>query len=282
MGHTPNTTASTSASIKIDKVGLDFDPSSRALANVDLKVEPSEFVSVVGPSGCGKSSLLRLMAGLIQPTLGSVDVKSPSGSQSDQDSKNPKVGFVFQQANLLPWRDVLGNIGLPLELAGVDKEKRQSAATEAREWVGLREQDQAKWPRELSGGMQMRVAVARALVSRPDLLLMDEPFAAIDDLLRSRLNEEIVALWQQQGWTAVFVTHNVAEAVFVSQRVVVMSQAPGTIHASFNVPFPYPRKTELRGTAEFARLTHEVTTSLHSVSGDQSENESGHQRGSQR
>lgn len=249
----------------MDSVELVFDGQHHALTDIQLHCEAGDFVSIVGPSGCGKSTLLRLMSGLIAPTKGLVRTEQRAGDDLTSDAA-PTVGFVFQQANLLPWLNVLDNVALPLKLAGESPQSQQTAATRAREWVGLSEADESKWPRQLSGGMQMRVAVARALVARPDLLLMDEPFAAVDDLLRSRLNEEIVALWQQQKWTAVFVTHNVAEAVFVSQRVLVMSQAPGTIATSIPVPFDYPRTSDLRGTPEFAALTHQVATALRDAS----------------
>lgn len=252
--------ATAAAEIRMQSVELVFDGEHHALANIDLHCRPGEFIAIVGPSGCGKSSLLRLMAGLIPPTSGTVKTECADKSQLS-------VGFVFQRANLLPWRNVLDNIGLPLELGGQSLDSRIAAARKAREWVGLSDGDESKWPRQLSGGMQMRVAVARALVARPDLLLMDEPFAAVDDLLRSRLNEEIVELWQQQQWSAVFVTHNVAEAVFVSQRVLVMSDAPGKIAEVIDVPFDYPRVDGLRGTAEFAAMTQRVSTALRAASG---------------
>ncbi len=248
------TDGGTGADVHLDGVDLVFEGAHHALSGIDLHCSAGEFIAIVGPSGCGKSSMLRLMAGLIPPTTGRVRTAVEDGRLS--------VGFVFQQANLLPWRSVRNNIRLPLEMAGYALARQDQLARQARQWIGLTEEDEPKWPRQLSGGMQMRVALARALVTRPNLLLMDEPFAAIDDLLRMRFNEEIIQLWQSQQWTAVLVTHNVAEAVFVSQRVLVMRQSPGTITTSIDIPFGYPRTSKLRGTPEFAAVTHAVATAL--------------------
>lgn len=232
-----------------------------SLADVDLSVAQGEFVSIVGPSGCGKSTLLRLVAGLRTVTSGQlkVDGDEPGNSQT-------KAAFVFQEPNLLPWRTVAGNVRLPLEL---DRTNGQTNGEELRtlvertiRLVGLSPEDAAKRPSKLSGGMRMRVSLARALVTDPDIMLLDEPFAALDDILRQQLNEELQRLWWSKRWTGLFVTHNVAEAVFLSQRVLVMSRTPGTILETIDVPFDFPRPPELRADPEFARLTGIVSGHL--------------------
>lgn len=225
---------------------------TNVLEQVSLAIEPGEFISLVGPSGCGKSTLLRLLAGLVRPSRGEVKV---SGS-------NPSIAFVFQDPTLLPWRSVLENIALPLELTHIPAAQRQQRAVECLALVGLLPEDAGKYPRELSGGMRMRVSLARALVTQPDVLLLDEPFAALDDLLRQQLNEELLRLWEAQRWTAVFVTHNVAEAVYLSQRVVIMSPRPGRIDQELRSPFAYPRPSRLRAQADFASLCGQVSDEL--------------------
>jgi NitT/TauT family transport system ATP-binding protein len=224
------------------------------LAHTSFECRRGEFVAIVGPSGCGKSTVLRLIAQLQLPTSGHL--------QLGWEDQNNSAGFVFQQPTLLPWRNVIDNIALPLELRGVGREQRHEAAKRARTLVQLSAEDESKLPRMLSGGMKMRVSVARALVSDPIVMLMDEPFGAVDDLLRTRLNEEVVSLWQNHQWTTLFVTHNISEAVLVSQRVLVMSPRPGQIVDSIPVDLPYPRTEEVRGTAEFAKLTYQVSKSL--------------------
>jgi NitT/TauT family transport system ATP-binding protein len=239
--------------IAADGVGMRFGDGPNVLERVSLSVAAGEFVALLGPSGCGKSTLLRLMAGLMKPSTGSLRVADQSPDVARRT--NTRVAFVFQDPTLLPWRTVTENIRLPFELQGALANESSARVTAALELVGLQPSDRHKRPRELSGGMRMRVSLARALVTDPNLLLLDEPFAALDDVLRQQLNEELVRLWQRSGWTGVFVTHNVAEAVFLSQRVLVMTARPGTILAEVPVPFPYPRTPALRGTAEFAQLT---------------------------
>ena len=223
-----------------------------ALEDVSLQVGTGEFVSLVGPSGCGKSTLLRLFAGLISPSQGTVE----------RGFIEPRIGFVFQEANLLPWRTTIENIVLPLEMAGVQPLERDERAKQALDLIGLTSADGRKFPRELSGGMRMRVSLARSLVTNPEVLLLDEPFAALDDLLRQQLNEELLRIWQQQHWTAVFVTHNVAEAVFLSQRVVVMSRRPGRIVAEVAIPLSLPRDPQIRSQPQFAALCGDVSGRL--------------------
>jgi len=239
--------------IAADRVTMQFASGPMVLREVSFSVKGGEFVSLLGPSGCGKSTLLRLIAGLLAPTSGRLTVADEPPSEARRERS--RVAFVFQDPTLLPWRTVTGNIRLPFELKGILTDDALARVNAVLDLVGLNAADAKKRPRQLSGGMRMRVSLARALVTDPNLLLLDEPFAALDDVLRQQLNEELVRLWQRSGWTAVFVTHNVSEAVFLSQRVLVMTSRPGTVLADVPVPFAYPRTSDLRGTAEFARLT---------------------------
>ena len=271
-------------SVNATRVEMQFASGQLGVRDVNLAVWRGELISLVGPSGCGKSTLLRMIAGLMTPTAGtltaigvsgtalaagvspgSIDFTPPVASAiplTNSAAKSPRTAFVFQDSNLLPWRTVFDNIRLPLELRGVAFEQQRSAVENSLKLIGLKPDDATKRPRMLSGGMRMRVSLARALVTQPELLLLDEPFAALDDLLRQQLNEELLRIWTEQRWTGVFVTHNVAEAVFLSQRVLVMSKSPGTIIADIAVPFDHPRDPELRSTPEFAKLTGEVSRRL--------------------
>lgn len=246
-------------------LGMKFGDASPTLAGINLSINEGEFVSIVGPSGCGKSTLLRLVAGLRKATAGSLTI----GGTAPGDTAT-RAAFVFQEPNLLPWRTVAGNIRLPLELDGTirsaGKGENSRFIQDAIERIGLTPDDAGKRPRELSGGMRMRVSLARALVTDPMIMLLDEPFAALDDILRQQLNEELQRLWWEKRWTGLFVTHNVSEAVFLSQRVFVMSQSPGTILESIPVPFDFPRSPELRADPDFARLTGEVSRHLRRAS----------------
>ncbi|UUO06117.1 ABC transporter ATP-binding protein [Blastopirellula sp. J2-11] len=217
----------------------------QVIAATDLTIEQGQFVSLVGPSGCGKSTLLRLIAGLETVTSGEVTIDHNVPAQTE-------TAFVFQDPTLLPWRTTYDNIRLPLELLGRTGAEPLAKIPAAIKLVGLRQADARKLPRMLSGGMRMRVSLARALVTDPQVLLLDEPFAALDDILRQQLNEELLAIWSQRKWTGVFVTHNVAEAVFLSQRVLVMSARPGQIIADVPIQFDAPRSAELRSSGEFA------------------------------
>ena len=239
--------------ISAQQIGISFSPHQLAvLEGLDLHVGEGDFISILGPSGCGKSTLLKLIAGLLDPTAGKLEV----GGQTDDSQA--EIGFVFQDPTLLPWRNVIDNIRLPLELRGYPVKAQLEAAGEIQEMVGLQPEDGLKYPRMLSGGMRMRVSLARALVTRPDILLLDEPFAALDDMLRQQLNEELLAIWEKQGQTIVFVTHNVSEAVFLSQQVYLMQSTPGRLVDQVQIPFPFPRQAALRGEAEFARLVADV------------------------
>lgn len=246
--------------IDVQQISKTFDE-TLILDHVDLSVDAGEFVSLLGPSGCGKSTLLRIVAGLESPSAGQVRVGRASADTKIRD--NLDLAFVFQEPNLLPWRSVSSNIALPLRLRKMlsgDEISKRVAETLQR--VGLTDRDAQKLPKQLSGGMKMRVSLARALVTHPQLMLMDEPFSALDELLRQQLNEDVLRLWRDQRWTVLFVTHHVAEAVFLSQRVLIMGAHPGRIVAEVKVPFEYPRRSELRSTVEFARLSASVSEAL--------------------
>lgn len=232
-------------------LGFTFPGNHAAIRDVNFSIQGGEFVSFVGPSGCGKSSLLRLIAGLLQPTAGKLLMPVES-----------RAGFVFQDPRLLPWRTVADNIRLPMELESIPFPIQEERIAESLELIGLTRADSEKYPRMLSGGMRMRVSLARALAVAPQILLLDEPFGALDDMLRQRLHDELLRIWKQQGWTALFVTHNVNEAVYLSQRVLVMSPRPGSIVGEVRVPFDFPRTPQLRATPEFARLCGEVSDAL--------------------
>jgi len=224
-----------------------------ALADVSLEVQAGEFLSVLGPSGCGKSTLLRLIAGLAEPTTGTIDWSDDSGRAD--------LGFVFQEPTLMPWATAVANVALPLKLRGMAKSEREARAAEALDNVGLKGFERV-WPRELSGGMKMRVSLARALVVQPRLLLMDEPFAALDEITRHRLNDDLLELWQRSGVTIVFVTHSVFESVFLSQRIVVMSARPGRVSAELAVTTPYPRSQAFRTSSEYAAWCRQASSRL--------------------
>jgi NitT/TauT family transport system ATP-binding protein len=236
-----------------------------AIESVDLTVAAGEFVTLIGPSGCGKSTLLRLVADLVEPTTGDVRVfgKTAREARRDQD-----YGIAFQAAGLLPWRTVSANIELPLELHGVGKAQRRERARELLELVGLGDFARAR-PDQLSGGMQQRVAIARALAERPRLLLMDEPFGALDEMTRERLQDELLRVRATTGAAVVFVTHSIAEAVYLSDRVVVMSPRPGRVVATLDVPLGDPadraaRGIELREDPAYFERVSAVREALHS------------------
>jgi NitT/TauT family transport system ATP-binding protein len=218
------------------------------LEAIDLKILKGEFVSIIGPSGCGKSTVLKLISGLTPATDGTIRVDGMT-----PENARETISFIFQDATLLPWRTVTQNVGLGLELERVGKKRRKETVTSLLQLVGLTEVADA-YPRELSGGMKMRASIARALATNPRLLLLDEPFAALDEMARDRLNEELLRLRAEQGWTGVFVTHSVAEAVFLSTSVIVLAPKPGRVHTVLPVDFPFPRTSQLRESAEYERL----------------------------
>lgn len=227
----------------------------RALEHVSLHVRKGEFVSLIGPSGCGKSTLLRVVADIIKPTEGTVQVLGVPPATARQ---RREFGFVFQDATLLPWRTALSNVQLPLEVGKFSKHRSsRRQPEELLDLVGLRGFEHAL-PSQLSGGMRQRVSIARALVANPTVLLMDEPFGALDEIQRERLNAELLRIWQEIGTTVLFVTHSIPEAVFLSQRVVVMSPRPGRIRSIVDIELPYPRELSIRDEPEFGRLAGQL------------------------
>jgi len=245
------------AEVVADRVGMTYEGGHVAVTDVSFTIGSGEFVAIVGPSGCGKSTLLRIIAGLIAPTTGLLRVGHRTAAATTR--RAARFGFVFQDPRLLAWRTASQNVSLPLELDHSPKANRSSRVAQALALVGLAEADLTKTPRMLSGGMRMRVSLARALVTEPEILLLDEPFGALDDLLRQQLNDELERIWLARRPTAIFVTHNVSEAVYLAQRILVVTPAPGRIANDVVVPFEYPRRPELRGTGEFARQVGEVS-----------------------
>jgi NitT/TauT family transport system ATP-binding protein len=236
-------------SLSFDQIGMVFPDGTEAVREASFTVNRGEFVTVVGPSGCGKSTLLKIASGLLEPTRGSVKV--------DRD----RLGYVFQDATLLRWRNVQRNVELLAELHGIDKSERRRLATEAIETVGLKGFEN-HYPKALSGGMKMRASLARTLTLKPPVFLFDEPFGAVDEITREHLNDETQRLFITEGFAGLFITHSISEAVFLSTRVLVMSARPGRIVAEFDIPFEHPRLPELRFTAEFARLSGEISQEL--------------------
>jgi NitT/TauT family transport system ATP-binding protein len=247
--------------VSLRGVGKTYDSGVVALGPIDLDVRKSEFVSLLGPSGCGKSTALRLIAGLSAPTSGSLRI-------SDHAATTPRsIGFVFQEPTLMPWTSVRKNVGLPLTLAHMPRQQADARVGEALAQVGLEEFAEA-YPRELSGGMKMRVSLARALVTDPDILLMDEPFAALDEITRFKLNNDLLALWRNLHKTVIFVTHSVFESVYLSQRVIVMTPRPGRISAEFRIDAAGPRTEEFRTSAEYAAHCRKISTALACAGGE--------------
>ena len=236
-----------------------------ALQNIELAIEPGEFISLIGPSGCGKSTLLRIIGDLIKPSSGTVTV---NGKPAPRARADHDYGMVFQDSVLFDWRTVGKNVGLPLELLGWDRAKRKARVDEMLRLVELQGfADHHPW--QLSGGMQMRVAIARALAFEPSLLLMDEPFGALDEMTRERLNIELLEIWRRMQSTVVFVTHSISEAVFLSTRVVVMSPRPGRIAGIVEIDLPQPRTNDTREDPRFFELVTEVRELLRGVGADE-------------
>ncbi|MGH8785681.1 MAG: ABC transporter ATP-binding protein [Cupriavidus necator] len=231
--------------IEADRVEKTYPNGTHALNEVNLGIRRGEFVSLLGPSGCGKSTLLKMFAGLESPSCGQIRMKEEADSPEGR-----AMAMVFQEATLMPWARVTENVRLPLDLAGVPKAKSQPRIDESLEMVGL-SQFANCYPRELSGGMQMRASIARALAVRPSVLLMDEPFGALDEFTRNRLDTDLHRLWEQRGFTVVFVTHSIYEAVFLSSRVVVMAARPGRVIADVQIDGPQRRGDEFRVSAPF-------------------------------
>ena len=253
--------AGDAAAIDIRGLSLIFptpDAPVVALSNIDLSVQRGEFVSFIGPSGCGKTTLMRLIADLERPTEGSITV---NGVTPGAARLGRAYGYVFQAPALYPWRSVIRNVTLPLEIMGIAREDRVTRAAKYLEMVGL-DGFERKFPWQLSGGMQQRVSIARALSFEPQLLLMDEPFGALDEITRDHLNEQLIGVWDRTKKTVVFVTHSISEAVFLSSRIVVMSPRPGRILEVIESPLPAKRTLDIRETPEFLAVAHRVREAL--------------------
>lgn len=244
------------AAVTLRGVTKTFPTGTTAIRNVDLKVMGGEFLSLLGPSGCGKSTVLRLIAGLIEPSAGLITMSL--GAQQRE------IGFVFQEPTLMPWASAFTNVWLPLRLKGLSKRAATDRVMAALDGVGLADFAGA-YPRELSGGMRMRVSIARALVTEPSLLLLDEPFAALDEITRFKLNNDLLELWQRHGFTVVFVTHSVFESVYLANRVVVMAARPGRILKSIAIDEPYPRNDSFRTAEVYAGYCRETSEALHAA-----------------
>lgn len=240
---------SASPALSFRNVSMVFPDGTHAVDNVSFDVHPGEFVTVVGPSGCGKSTLLRIASGLEDNTGGSVAVDKSS------------IGYVFQDATLLPWRTVQKNVELNAELQGMDKATRKAKAKDAIELVNLVGHE-GKYPKQLSGGMKMRCSLARSLVLSPKVFLFDEPFGALDEITRERLNDELLRLFLHERFAGLFITHSIQEAVFLSTRVIVMSARPGRIIGDYQVPYAFPRQHELRYEPEFAEMCGRISNDL--------------------
>jgi NitT/TauT family transport system ATP-binding protein len=242
------------AIVALRGVGKTFGRGVVALDGFDLDIRPGEFLTLLGPSGCGKSTALRIVAGLSEPSRGTVAWSGAAGAPAGRHD----IGFVFQEPTLMPWAPVAANVRLPLELQHADIGARVDAALARVDLTGFAE----TYPRELSGGMKMRVSIARALVTEPKLLLMDEPFAALDEITRFKLNDDLLTLWQTLRMTVVFVTHSVFESVYLSSRIVVMTPRPGRVYTEIAIDAPYPRDVRFRTSAEYASMCRLVSDAL--------------------
>ena len=243
--------------VSLRGINKKFGSEQAVLHDINLDLGASDFVSLIGPSGCGKSTLLRIIAGILDSSSGTMSFSD--GSQDHQG-----ISFVFQEPTLLPWLTVDRNVQLPLRMQGVDYQLRSEVSKELLAKVGLVGAAE-KYPRQLSGGMKMRVSIARALSVKPKLLLLDEPFGALDEMTRNNLNEELLRIRSEESWSALFVTHSVAEAVFLSSRVLVMAANPGRVAHIVDIPLAYPRTHETREDVAFSDLVRKVTKALHSV-----------------
>ena len=241
--------------IRMEGVAKQFNTGVLAVQDMNLTINRGEFVSLLGPSGCGKSTALKMIAGLLPVTTGKITVSAPS-TKSEQD-----LGFVFQEPTLMPWAPVFDNVWLPLRLAGIDRKAAKARIQAALAEVGL-SRFEAAYPRELSGGMKMRVSIARALVTRPRILLMDEPFAALDEMTRMKLNNDVIRLAAEHALTVVFVTHSVFESVYLSNRVVVMAARPGRVAADVTIAAPWPRDESFRTSEPYVHECRKVSAAL--------------------
>jgi NitT/TauT family transport system ATP-binding protein len=256
---TPRSGAQQRPLLTLVDISKTFANGTTALTGVDLKIMPGEFVSVLGASGCGKSTLLRLIGGLTEPTSGTLDW--PQSAYDAAGHAEPALSFVFQEPTLLPWRTVSENVYLPLLLAGIGRSEARERIAQALDQVGLHGFGES-YPRQLSGGMKMRVSIARALVTKPKILLMDEPFAALDEITRLKLNDELLDLFARQGLTVIFVTHSVYESVYLSTRIIVMSSRPGRVTADVPITASYPRGEEFRTSSHYNEYCRLVSAAL--------------------
>ena len=251
----------------VDVAGAEktYPNGTQALLPVNLRVQAGQFVTLLGPSGCGKSTLLKMVAGLLQPSAGSLRLWGQPLHSAERSGH--RVSFVFQEATLMPWARVQANVRLPLDLAGVPAAQAEPRVQAALQQVGLAA-FATSLPRELSGGMQMRVSIARSLVTQPQLLLMDEPFGALDEITRNRLDSDLLELWQRQQLTVIFVTHSIFEAVYLSQRVLVMAARPGRVVDELHIDEPYPREPGFRVSTRFSQHARRLQDSLLRASGE--------------
>jgi len=250
--------------ITMSDIGMKFNNGNEeitALTSVSLHVKKGEFISLVGPSGCGKTTLLRIIADLLTPTSGTINI---GGETPSEARLKGRYGMVFQSPVLYEWRTVLKNVELPLEIMGIPQEKRKERAEEMLEMVGLKDFGKS-YPGQLSGGMQQRVGIARALVIRPEILLMDEPFSALDEFTRERLHEDLLNIWRRTNKTIVFVTHNISESVFLSDKICVLSPHPGRLSAVLDVDFERPRQMAIKNTPSYSAKVVEVRSSFEGV-----------------
>jgi NitT/TauT family transport system ATP-binding protein len=247
----------TPAIVSLKGISKTFSNGTVALDDLSLDIRQGEFVSLLGPSGCGKSTALRIITGLTGPTTGRVDWPQETARQAEHD-----LSFVFQEPALMPWATVFDNVWLPLRLKGLSRKQARERVMDALDMVQLT-RFSGSYPRELSGGMKMRVSIARALVTKPKVLLMDEPFAALDEITRFKLNNDLLHLWETFGWTVVFVTHSVFESVYLSNRIVVMAARPGRIVNDIVIDAPYPRGEDFRTSPVYSGFCRTVSEALH-------------------
>jgi len=268
LAHAPTPATYSTPAVEVLSAEKTYPNGTQALLPVDLTIEEGEFVTLLGPSGCGKSTLLKMVAGLLEPTDGRLHLWRKPVAQLEESGK--KMAFVFQSPTLMPWASVQTNVRLPLDLAGMPRAEADARVAEALALVGL-----AKFaktlPRALSGGMQMRVSIARGLVTQPDLLLMDEPFGALDEITRHKLDADLLDLWRKKKLTVIFVTHSIHEAVFLSSRVVMMAARPGRVVEEFRIDAPYPRTADFMVSPEFSRYAKLLQDSLLRASVDTEE-----------
>ena len=264
----PTDLAHATPAVEILSAEKTYPNGTQALLPVDLKIAEGEFITLLGPSGCGKSTLLKMIAGLLEPSSGSLKLWGQGVNQLEKSGH--RLAFVFQSPTLMPWASVQTNVRLPLDLGGVPRQEADARVAEALELVGL-DKFAGALPRALSGGMQMRVSIARGLVTQPDLLLMDEPFGALAEITRHRLDADLLDLWHKKKLTVIFVTHSIHEAVFLSSRVIMMAARPGRVVEEFTIDEPYPRTADFMVSPQFSRYAKQLQDSLLRASADTEE-----------